>query len=110
MKIPPDAVIADEKLTEYLLVPKARNDKSKFLAGAGFTEANPEALRTAIRALAKEVEAVKEKTTKYGTAYQLKGDLLGLDNRQLPVILVWFQRDADGKLSFVTLKPDQDSR
>ena len=37
MKIPNDAIIPDEKLTRHLLVYKARNDKSKFLAQAGFT-------------------------------------------------------------------------
>ncbi len=42
MKIPSDAIIPDEKLTRYLLVPKARNDKSKFLAQAGFTSDIPQ--------------------------------------------------------------------
>ncbi|MBD2204797.1 hypothetical protein H6G33_13520 [Calothrix sp. FACHB-1219] len=37
MKIPPDAIIADEKITRYLLVPREQDDKSKFLAQAGFT-------------------------------------------------------------------------
>jgi len=40
MLIPPDAEIASEKLTHYLLVPKPLDDKSKFLARAGFSPAN----------------------------------------------------------------------
>lgn len=107
MKIPSDAIIADEKLTDYLLVPKLRNDKSKFLAGAGFTPANPEALRNAIRALADQAEAVPEKVTEYGTAYHVQGKLLGPGKRTVSVVLVWFQRSADNKFYFVTLKPSQ---
>ena len=60
MKIPADAIIPDEKLTRYLLVYKVRNDKSKFLAQAGFTQENPEALRAAISSLAESVEAVED--------------------------------------------------
>ena len=36
MKIPPDALIAPEKLTKYLLVPLSKSDKSRYLARAGF--------------------------------------------------------------------------
>lgn len=42
MRIPEDAVIPEDKITRYLLVQQARNDKSKFLAQAGFTQENPE--------------------------------------------------------------------
>jgi hypothetical protein len=35
MKLPPDALIAPEKLVNYLLVKQARGDKSVFLASAG---------------------------------------------------------------------------
>lgn len=52
MKIPDDAIIPDEKLTQYLLVYKAKNDKSQFLAQAGFTLDNPDQLKAAIQALA----------------------------------------------------------
>jgi hypothetical protein len=37
LKIPSNAVIPKEKLTCYLLVPRTKDDKSKFLAQAGFT-------------------------------------------------------------------------
>ena len=52
MKIPEDAVIPVEKLTKYLLVPRPWDDKSRFLAQAGFDQSNPDALMAAIRALA----------------------------------------------------------
>jgi len=36
MRIPADAIIASEKLRDYLLVHQERSDKSAFLAVAGF--------------------------------------------------------------------------
>ncbi|MGB7376197.1 MAG: hypothetical protein WA959_06455 [Rivularia sp. (in: cyanobacteria)] len=48
MKIPDDAIIADAKLTGYLLVSRKQDDKSKFLAQAGFTQENSESLKAAI--------------------------------------------------------------
>ena len=48
MKIPGNLIIPEEKLTRYLLVPRIKDDKSKFLAQAGFTQNNPEDLLTAI--------------------------------------------------------------
>ncbi len=44
MKIPADALIPQAKLTNYLLVARTVDDKSKFLAQAGFTIENPGAL------------------------------------------------------------------
>ena len=38
MRIPSDASIPREKLTHYLLEHRAKNDKSHYLAGAGFTQ------------------------------------------------------------------------
>ncbi len=40
MKLPSDVVIAEEKLTQYLLVWRARNDKSGYLAQAGYQLSN----------------------------------------------------------------------
>ena len=36
MKLPADAVIATEKITQYLLVKRPENDKSHYLASAGY--------------------------------------------------------------------------
>ncbi|MCT7971898.1 hypothetical protein [Laspinema olomoucense] len=58
MKIPEDAIIPDDKINRYLLVQKARNDKSKFLAKAGFTTKNPEALKAAIQSILETGEAI----------------------------------------------------
>ena len=109
MRIPEDAVIPEDKITRYLLVQKARNDKSKFLAQAGFTQDNPEALRTAIQMLARTAEAIEDRSNEYGTFYQVVGELVGTNGVNLLVVTIWLQRQVDGKFQFVTLKPLKES-
>jgi hypothetical protein len=109
MRIPTDLVISDAKITSYLLEPKPRNDKSKFLAQAGFTQENPEALKLAIQIQALSTDAVAEKINEYGTFYQVEADLVGVNGVNLSVITVWLQRQIDGKFQFVTLKPSRES-
>ncbi len=106
VKIPEDSVIPDAKITQYLLVLKARNDKSRFLAQAGFTQENPEALKLAIQSQAMDKEAIEEKSNEYGTFYQVEGELIGVNGVSLSVITVWLQRQIDDKFQFVTLKPN----
>jgi hypothetical protein len=85
---------------------KARNDKSRFLAQAGFTPKNPEALRLAIQSQAMNQEAIKEKSNEYGVFYQVGGELIGVNGVDLSVVTIWLQRQIDGKFQFVTLKPN----
>jgi hypothetical protein len=92
-----------------LLAQKARNDKSKFLARAGFTQQNPEAPRVAIQSLARSVEAVEDQTNEYGTFYRVEGELVGAHGVNLSVTTIWLQRQIDGKFQFVTLKPRKES-
>ena len=44
--MPQDAIIPDAKISNYLLKYRDKDDKSKFLAQAGFTEDNPEKLKS----------------------------------------------------------------
>ena len=89
MKIPNDAIIPERKITQYLLVFKAKDDKSKFLAQAGFTQENPDLLEAAIRDLANRVEAVVDDQNEYGTFFLVVGKINGTENRKLSVITVW---------------------
>ncbi|MDM9380223.1 hypothetical protein QUB80_05845 [Chlorogloeopsis sp. ULAP01] len=109
MRIPADAIIADDQITRYLLVQKARNDKSKFLAQAGFTQENPEALRAAIQLLAETVEAIEDRSDEYGVLWRVEGELIGGNGVSLLVVTIWLQRQIDGKFQFVTLKPRKES-
>ncbi len=103
---PSDIIIPLEKLTEYLLVPRVHNDKSKFLAQAGFTIENPDVLEQAIRDLFVRNEVVQERENRYGIFYRLSGELVG-PSGILSVITIWIVRAIDGEFRFVTLKPDK---
>ena len=104
MKIPPAAIIPPEKLARYLLVPRPKNDKSRFLARAGFTLTNPGALEAAIRLLIADNEAVFERRNEYGAFYQVKGSLQG-PGGILTVVTIWLFQDVNSEFRFVTLKP-----
>jgi hypothetical protein len=108
MKIPSNAIIADSKITHYLLVFREQDDKSKFLEKAGFTQDNPEQLTSAIRQLADTVEAIEDSTNEYGIFYRVEGNLIGINNKNLSVITIWLNRKIDGKFQFITLKPKKE--
>jgi hypothetical protein len=105
VNISTEAIIPDDKLTRYLLVYKARNDKSKFLAQAGFTLQNPEALRSALQTLIATHEAIADITNEYGNFYQVSGIITGTNGISLSVITIWLKRQANSNFQFITLKP-----
>lgn len=104
MKIPKDAYIPREKLTNYLLARRNKNDKSKFLAQVGFTYGNPEFFEEAIRKLIAENDAQYVRKNEYGTLYRVQGNLQGIHGI-LTVVTIWILLDANGQYRFVTLKP-----
>jgi hypothetical protein len=99
-----DPVIAPEKLTRYLLVKRPRGDKSGYLALAGFTADDPDALLVELLALADRGEALEQETDRFGTRYRLEGTLRGPNGLELAVATIWL-RKADGRVHFVTLMP-----
>ena len=105
MRIPHDAIIPRAKLVDYLLAPRPWDDKSRFLARAGFLRGNPETLETAIRRMAEQFEASYDGENEYGTFYRVVGELDGPIGVSLPVILIWLQWKVDGTFHLVTLKP-----
>ena len=107
MRISENLIVPDDKITRYLLVPQLRNDKSKFLAQAGFTQDNPEALKLAIQTQAVATDAIEERRNEYGVFYQVEGNIIGVNGVSLSVITVWLEREIDGKFQFVTLKPSK---
>ncbi|MEG4301576.1 DUF6883 domain-containing protein [Microcoleus sp. D3_18a_C4] len=110
MKIPADAIIPEAKLTRYLLVAKAQDDKSKFLAQGGFSQDNPEALLAAIQFLIASAEAVENGANEFGKFFRAEGDLPGANGRNLAVVTIWLQWQIDGTFHFLTLKPKKESR
>jgi hypothetical protein len=85
MRIPPDAVIPHDKLTRYLLVPRAWDDKSRYLGLAGFTLDDWSVLETSIRRMAAEYDAIADGENEYGTFFRVDGHLEGPNGRSLQV-------------------------
>ncbi|MBI4828926.1 MAG: hypothetical protein HY804_08990 [Nitrospinae bacterium] len=108
MKLPRGIIIPDDKLTRYLLVFRIWDDKSKFLAKAGFTQGNPDDLKMALIALAERYETVDDGINEYGTFLRTDGKIVGPNGRGLPVTAIWLRWHGDGSVHFVTLKPGKE--
>jgi hypothetical protein len=104
------AIILEEKLTKYLLVPRPWDDKSKFLGRAGFDQSNTDELIAAIRRLAVGTEAAEDGTNEYGTFYRVEGILVGPNGQNLKVVTIWLRWRSDESFHFVTLKPWRNPR
>ncbi len=105
-KLPEDAVIPEDKLLRYLLLPREEDDKSKFLALAGYTLANWKVLEQDLRKLAHQYEISDIEESPYGTKYEVRGQLKGPNGRVLDVVTIWITLKATGETRFVTLFPD----
>jgi hypothetical protein len=110
MKLPPNVIIPDDKLSKYLLLYKEKNDKSKFLAQAGFTQNNLDELKLAIYQLISIVEPIEDLTNEYGTFYRVEGILIGINQKKLSVVTIWLKRKIDNQFQFVTLKPKKGNK
>lgn len=105
MRIPTDAVIPRAKLDRYLLVWRERDDKSKFLAQAGYDLETVEELELAIRKVIAENDATEEEKDQYGIRYRVVGMLYGLNGVDLGVVTIWIERNDRGVFQFLTLYP-----
>ena len=105
MKLPDNAVIARGKLTGYLLLKLPENDKSGFLALAGYTLANAEQLETDLCRQILTREAAFMESTEYGDKFSIRGELTGPNAHQLDVVTVWMIESASGLTKFITLYP-----
>ncbi len=107
MNLPNNTLIASEKLNRYLLIPKKRNDKSKWLAQAGYTVNNWQELERSLRLQILSLEAILIDHTQYGQMYEIRGDLTGPNNETLAVVAVWMTEVATGITKFITMYPDK---
>lgn len=108
MKLSPDAIIAPAKLTQYLLKLLPQDDKSKFLAQAGYTQENWQQLEQDLREQILPLDAVFTEQTRFGTHYQIRGTLTGVNQVVLPVVTIWMMEKATGQTKFITLFPDKE--
>ncbi len=109
MKLPANAIIASEKLTGYHLRTLPENDKSVFLAQAGYTLDNAGRLEIDLRNQILTQEAAFMETTEYGDKYSIRGGLTGPNGRTLKVITIWLTEDATGLTKFITLYPAKET-
>jgi len=107
MKLPDDTTIAASKLNEYLLRHRDEDDKSAFLAVAGYTLENADRLMNDLRKQLLPLDAEFFDQTDYGPKYQIRGTLTGPNGRVLRVVSIWMKEDATGETKFVTLFPDR---
>ena len=107
MKLPPESVIAPEKVWNYLLLPQVRGDKSQFLALAGYTLAHAEQLLEDLRKQILPLDATLRESSKFGDKYEIRGVLTGPNGNQLRVRTFWM-KDADSSVTrFITLVPNR---
>ena len=105
MKLPDDTLIAHEKLSQYLLAPRKRNDKSQWLAQAGYTLENWRVLENDLRSQILSVDASPTENTEYGQMYEIRRNLIGPNGKTLPVRTIWIMENATGDTKFVTMYP-----
>lgn len=102
-----NAFISPEKLTQYLLTPRKRNDKSRWLAQAGYRLENWRVLENDLRLQILSLDASPSELSIYGQTYEIKGKLIGPNGISLAVNTVWMTENATGVTKFITLYPDK---
>ena len=105
MKLPADAFIAPEKLTRYLLRWRPEDDKSAFLAKAGYTVENSNRLRHDIQTQLLPLDAEFLEPTDYGPKYRIRGSLRGPNGLELQVTTIWMTEETSQQTKFITLYP-----
>lgn len=107
VKLPLDTTIARRKIEDYLLRFRLEDDKSAFLALAGYAAGDSDRLMADIREQILPLEAELIEETEYGPKYQIRATLRGPNGRVLPIVTIWMREEATNQTKFVTLFPDK---
>jgi hypothetical protein len=108
MKLPQDAIIAEAKITRYLLQWKPEDDKSKFLSQAGYEMIIAKQLERDIREQILPLDAVYTESNRFGDKYEIRGTLTGINGVTLEVITIWMTEFDSGQTKFITLYPNKE--
>jgi hypothetical protein len=109
MKLPQETIIASAKLTQYLLVFRSADDKSKFLAQAGYYLANWQQLESDLRSQILTLEAVPSREdNRFGDVFEIRGLLSGPNKVSLKVVTIWITEYETGQTKFITLYPNKE--
>lgn len=107
MKLPLDSLTTHEKFKDYLLTHKKRNDKSKWLAQAGYSLENWQLLQKDLRTQILSLDATPIDKTRYGQMYEIRGKLVGPNGKALLVCTIWMTEFKSGITKFITMFPDK---
>jgi hypothetical protein len=107
--IPEDAIIAEEKIRDYLLKLLEVDDKSRFLEIGGYNRDDYVRLLHDIREQFLPGEARFQKFTIFGERFELDGILRGPSGEQLFITTIW-QLSPHGTWRFITLFPNREGR
>ncbi|MFQ5713443.1 MAG: DUF6883 domain-containing protein [Candidatus Scalinduaceae bacterium] len=105
MKLPENTSISPEKLTQYLLTLRKRNDKSLWLAKAGYTIENWRSLEEDLRTQILTLDAELTENTKYGKLYEIRGKLTGPNGKTLSICTIWMTETMTGVTKLITIYP-----
>jgi len=107
VRLPRNAIIAEEKLVQYLLRRHERGDKSAFLAEAGYTVAEAAQLAHDLRTHILSLEAEELESNQFGQYYEICGLLVGPNGKALAVRTIWMTEHLSGGTKFITLIPNK---
>ena len=102
-----NAVVADAKLTDYLLNPvhPRGHAKARFLIRFGFAPDRLEEARTALLGHARTIDISASTQDAFGTIFQLVGPLPSPDGRNPVVTTVWMLDTGATEPRLITLLP-----
>ena len=105
--MPSALVIQDRKITHYLLTFQEKDDKSQFLAKAGYTLQNWQQLKEDILNAVIDAPIATTVETAWGPRFTVHTQLQEPNGQQLSIITIWQQDLESDILRFVTLYPDR---
>ncbi len=107
MRVPSNLLIQDQKITNYLLVYQPKDDKSEYLALAGYNQENWQILKRDIMEAVEGTEIAEVTSTGWGTRFKVKSQWYGPSGRLVKVVTIWQQDDESNTVKFITLYPDK---
>ncbi len=109
MKLPnrQQAILPEMKITGYLLSPAHPygRHKAAFFKSFGFTTEFWEELAAALLVHAEQNEVTQADDTRFGTRYNVEGELRTPDGRDPLIRVVWFIENGDNRPRLVTAYP-----
>jgi hypothetical protein len=105
MKLPANTIIVPDKISKYLLTKREDDDKSQYLAKAGYTLSSAVQWLVDLRQQILPKDAIFLETNTYGDVYEISGNLTGPNGKRLAVTTIWMTETLTRKTKFVTLFP-----